>query len=70
MKTFAELLREVLEKRKMSQSELARQIHVVHQVVNGYCNGNKQPSLDSLREICKVLDVSADYLLGLKDEHV
>ncbi|MDE6474594.1 MAG: helix-turn-helix domain-containing protein [Clostridia bacterium] len=32
-----------------------------------YCNGSIMPPIDVLISICKELDVSADYLLGLTD---
>lgn len=38
--------------------------------LNGYQKyeqGERQPSLDTLVNIVKILDVSADYLLGLVD---
>lgn len=31
--------------------------------------GDNFPPLDVLANICKLLDVSADYLLGLRDDH-
>ena len=66
MKSFAELLRSVLEEKDVSQAELARRIGVVQQVVNHYCTDKIKPSIDMLRTICQMLDVSSDYLLGLR----
>ena len=37
---------------------------------NGYASyeqGRTEPSIEILIKICKILDVSADYLLGLQD---
>lgn len=36
-------------------------------VINNYCTGKRDPTLDVLLLICKALDVSADYLLGVED---
>ena len=37
---------------------------------NGYASyeqGRTEPSIETLIKLCKVLDVSSDYLLGLED---
>ena len=36
--------------------------------IHKYESGNTYPGLKSLYALCKVFDVSADYLLGLKDK--
>ena len=39
--------------------------------LRGYCrweSGEREPSLHTVAEIARTLDVSADYLLGLTDE--
>jgi transcriptional regulator with XRE-family HTH domain len=66
-KNFADRLKEALEVNKMSQSELARKIGLTSHIVNRYCSGKAKPSFNALISICKVLDESADYLLGLAD---
>ena len=65
---FAERLKNILKEKEMSQSELARRINISPSVVNNYCSGKKEPTLDTLYSICETLPESADYLLGLKDE--
>ena len=35
--------------------------------VNNYCTGKREPTLDVLILICKALNESADYMLGLSD---
>ena len=67
MNKLAERLREVLEINKISQSELARRIKMSQSIVNNYCTGIREPSLDVLMLICQALNESSDYLLGLKD---
>lgn len=64
---MSERLREVLRDNKMSQSELARRIEMSVDSVNGYCRGKATPPIEVLIKICRVLQESADYLLGLKD---
>lgn len=51
----------------MSQNALAKKINMSQSVVNNYCTGKREPTLDGLVLICKVLNVSSNYLLGLED---
>jgi len=67
MSKFKDRLNEALSENNLSQNALARKIFMSQGVVNNYCTGKREPSLDVLISICKVLNVSADYLLGLTD---
>lgn len=68
MKTkFRERFSESLKYWGGSQTELAQAAHVSKQCISDYKSGKSVPSIDTLYLICKHLDVSADYLLGLKD---
>ena len=64
---FSERLKESLKNNEMSQLALAKKIGMSQGVVNNYCTGKREPTLDVLLSICKVLNESADYLLGLED---
>lgn len=64
---FKDRLNEVLAENNIYQNALAKRIFMSQCVVNNYCTGKREPSLDVLISICKELDVSADYLLGLVD---
>jgi transcriptional regulator with XRE-family HTH domain len=53
----------------MSQAELARRVGISTQGMNLIEAGKTpDPAASRVREIARVLRVSADYLLGLKDE--
>lgn len=67
MNKFSERLKEVLRERDMSQVALAKKIGMSQGVVNNYCTGKREPTLDVLVSICRALNESADYLLGLED---
>lgn len=67
MNKFSERLKIVLDLNKMSQTALAKKIGMSQGIVNNYCTGKREPSLDVLILICKALSESADYLLGLED---
>ena len=51
----------------MSQVMLAKKIGMSQGVVNNYCTGKREPTLDVLIAICQVLNESADYLLGINN---
>ena len=67
MDVFAGRLNEALRANGMSQGELAKKINMTKYAVSSYCRGKTKPSFDVLFSICKVLNESADYLLGLTD---
>ena len=64
---FANRLRETLSIRKMSQNELAQKLEMSPDAVSSYCVGKRMPPLNILVLICKTLNESSDYLLGLTD---
>lgn len=67
MNKFSERLKQVLKDNQMSQIALAKKIGMSQGIVNNYCTGKREPSLDSLILICKVLGETSDYMLGLED---
>ena len=66
MKEFGDRLKKVLRDNKVSQIELSKKIGMSQSVVNNYCTGKREPTLDVLVLICKALDETSDYLLGLE----
>ena len=50
-----------------SQSEMARELDMARPQWIRYENGTSVPGADILERICRYHDVSADWLLGLKD---
>ena len=49
-----------------SQKELAKRLGINPSTVSKYMRLDKYPSLDTFANICDILDVSADEILGLK----
>ena len=54
----------------MSQSELARRLGLSSSIINNYCAGKKEPTLDNFMRICLILEETADYMLGMGDVSV
>lgn len=59
-------LREAIQYGTISQKELAEKLGVNPSTVSKYMRLDKYPSLDTFANICEILDVSADDILGLK----
>lgn len=69
MKTvFTTRLKQSINERGLTQRMLATKIGTTEQSVSRWASGNRTPNVDALYKMCKALDVSADYLLGLSDE--
>lgn len=66
--TFAETLRKLLRNKGLSASELARKADISVASVNFYLNGKRCPDAPALYKLCRALDTSADYLLGLSTD--
>lgn len=74
MEHFGERLRKAREKRGLTHYELAKTLAKIGMitahssiVIGKYERGEIYPSAHKLHDICLVLGVSADYLLGLKE---
>lgn len=65
--TIAQRLQFAMKVRGYSQNELAECIFVTRTTINGYCKGYRTPNCDLLRRIAIELNITTDYLLGLKD---
>lgn len=66
--TFGERLNMVLYERKLSQADLDKRTGIGRANISRYVCNKQMPTVDSLIAICKTLDVSADWLLGLRKE--
>ena len=49
----------------MSQSEIARRVGITAQSVSSYMLGHRMPALDTLANLCVVLDLDANEILCL-----
>lgn len=58
-------LREEIKRSGMTTVELARRVGVSSEMITQYCTTKKLPRLDTFARLCQVLDVSADYILGI-----
>lgn len=68
MSTFGDRLKAALASREVTQAALARDLGTTRYRVNRWVLGSVQPQADEIAEICRALLVSADVLLGLREE--
>lgn len=47
--------------------EIGKRIGVSPEMITQYITTKKMPRLDTFAKLCKELDLSADYILGLTD---
>lgn len=66
---FAKRLNEELKAQKISGYKLAKDTGISKQAVGYYLKEKAEPTISVLYKICKYLDISADYLLGLNDNY-
>ena len=67
MNEFAQKLKKARINKNLSQGEVSKALGMSRNAFTNYETGIREPSLETLKKICQVLDVSADYLLGLTD---
>ena len=64
MSLFSERLVMLLEKKRMTQKELAEKAHITESAMSYYVKGVRTPRGEILSRIAQALQVSTDYLLG------
>lgn len=67
MAVFNDRFNEYLSTNKVNLSALADYCGISKSNISNWRKGDNVPSLEVLIKVCRFLDVSADYLLGLSD---
>jgi transcriptional regulator with XRE-family HTH domain len=65
---FGTRLREMRQESKLFQREMSAFLEITRIQYQYYESGKSFPTCQGLIKLCKLLNVSADYLLGLSDE--
>lgn len=63
--SFGSRMAECRRAKDWTQEELANRIGVTPQALSQYEKGTRYPDISMLSDICRILDVSSDYLLGI-----
>ena len=64
---FQERLIQELKTSKYTQKEIANKLHIAESNITNWKNGQNIPSLEVFYELCLLLEVSSDYLLGIEN---
>ena len=67
MLTFCNRIKEIRILKNIKQTELAEFLNIQPRALRFYESGEREPNFETLINICKYLNVSSDYLLGLSD---
>lgn len=67
-KEFGQRLLWLLQKRGMTQRELADRINTTEATLSRYISGNREPKADTLANIATALHTTSDYLLGIEND--
>lgn len=65
---YGKRIRELREERGISQTELANMLNVTQRTVSRFELEQHDLGTQDVIAICRLFEVSADYLLGLEDE--
>ena len=68
MEDFSLRLAEVIRCSGKKQVEIANAVHISKQCISDFKSGKSNTSIHTIELLCKFLEVSTEYLLGLNDE--
>lgn len=64
---FAQRLKNIRKESNLTQKQVYEKLGISANGYASYEQGRTEPSVSTLIALCKLFDVSADYLLGLED---
>lgn len=67
---FPERLRMLRDDKGFTQKDLAEALNITVSTISHYENGTREPSIEILIQMSKILGVSVDYLVGSTDVNI
>ena len=67
MSIFSERLTELRKEKHLTQKDLADIIGTNNSSVCDWERGRTEPNIDMIVALCRLFEVSADYILGIED---
>lgn len=64
---YGENLRKARKAKKLTLINVGMKINTTHATVSRYETGKLEPNLDTLKKLCELYNVSADYILGFSE---
>lgn len=68
MNQIGKIIKEARLEKNLTQNELAKQLNLTQDSISLWERGKRIPDTQYVIELCKILKISANYLLGLEDE--
>lgn len=68
METLKDRLILARKSKNMKQKDVATMLNITRSCYANYEQGLREPEIDTLKKLCLIFDISADYLIGLEDE--
>ena len=65
---YGKRIKECRIEKGLTQTELAEKLSTTQSTIGKYEREELQPNIDTLIQICRLFEVSADYLIGLEDD--
>lgn len=65
--TISKAILDLISEHNLTQKTFAKKINVSQSQVSDWISGKSKPSFNALKDICLNFKISADYLMGLKD---
>ena len=62
-------LKEAIKTSGKTQTQIAKELHVTQQTVQQYVSGRAMPGLDTLANLCVILDLDANDVLCINERH-
>lgn len=66
--TLGKRIKQAMESKHMTQKELAEKAYSTQATISRYIKDLRTPDAMTLKTICKALDVSPEWVLGISDE--
>lgn len=66
--SLGEKIKNLREDLELNQTELGKKVQMTQRKISYIECGKYEPSIDDIRAFCKFFNVSADYLLGIKNK--
>ena len=67
MKVFGERVKQTLKEAGITQKQMAEQLNVQTSTLCEWLNDHNEPPMQTIVDIALFLEVSTDYLLGIKE---
>lgn len=68
-KMYGQRLKEARKKKNLTLINVGIKLNTTHATISRYENEKLEPNLNTLKELCKIYNVSADYIIGNTNEY-